>query len=281
LAGIFERTLNNKEYSMNRFRSLLVIGLAFGYFHQTAVAQSPSNELVLSQAKHLITTGVNSANDQMLDRARSTLLPLVQDQQVSALALYYLGYIDFRMATIHPGMDKDSIVTYFERGIESLRSATEKNAKCAEAYALLGSCYGQKIRYYPLAGIILGPKSGAAFSTALALEPENPRVVLLDAISTYYTPALFGGSKEKGLQGFRKAAVLFDRWRSPDSLQPDWGYDEAYTWIGLAYLEQKEALSAQKAFQRALEINPHNGWVKYVLLPRADQILEEKKNSAE
>jgi tetratricopeptide (TPR) repeat protein len=278
LAGIFERTLNNKEYFMNRFRSLLIIGFAFGCFHQTAVAQSPSNELVISRAKHLITAGANSANDQVLDRARSTLLPLVQDQQFSALALYYLGYIDFRLATMHPGMDKDSIVTYFERGIESLRSATEKNAKCAEAYALLGSCYGQKIRFYPLAAIILGPKAGAAFSTALALEPENPRVVLLDAISTYYTPALFGGSKEKGLQGFRKAAALFDRWKNPDSLQPDWGYDEAYTWIGIAYLEQNEAQSSKKAFQRALEINPNNGWVKYVLLPRADQMPEGTKN---
>jgi tetratricopeptide (TPR) repeat protein len=262
---------------MNTLRPLLFIALAFSFFHHAAVAQDLSSALVVAQAKHFITIGVNSANDTLLNRARSMLLPLVQDQQVSALALYYLGFIDFRIASIHPSMDKDSIVMYLERGTESLQLATNKNNKPAEAYALLASCYGQKIRYYPLAGITLGPRAGAALSTALNLEPDNPRVVLLDAISTYNTPALFGGSKEKGLQGFRKAAVLFDRWKNPDSLQPDWGYDEAYVWMGIAYLDQKDAVSAKRAFQRALEINPHNGWAKYVLLPHADRILEGKE----
>jgi tetratricopeptide (TPR) repeat protein len=263
---------------MQRFLSFIVLGLALGFLHYGAIAQNPSNEIIITQAKQLITEGVNTADDRLILEARDMLLPLTEDNRFSFLALYYLGFADYRIASIHPGMDKDSIVTYLERGIESLRSATEKNGKFAEAYALLASCYGQKIRFYPLAGIILGPKSGSALSTALALEPENPRVVLLNAMSTYFTPALFGGSKEEGLQGFRKATALFDRWKSADSLQPDWGYDEAYIWIGIANLEQKEPMSARKAFQRALEINPNNGWAKYVLLPRADKDLEAKKN---
>ena len=263
---------------MQRFLSFIVLGLTLGVLHDDAIAQNPSNEIIITQAKHLITEGVNTADDRLILKAREILVPLTGDNPFSPIALYYIGFADYRMASIHPGMDKDSIVAYLEHGIESLQSATDKNGKFAEAYALLASCYGQKIRYYPLAGITLGPKSGKALSIAMALEPENPRVVLLNAMSTYFTPAFFGGSKEEGLQGFRKATALFDRWKSPDSLQPDWGYDEAYIWIGIANLEQKEPMSARRAFQRALEINPKNGWAKYELLPRADRDLEAKKN---
>jgi len=261
---------------MNKHCMLFVFALALGCFKSNAIAQDSSDKIIID-AKHLITEGLHTADDRLLLEARARLLPLAHDDRLSSLAWYYLGYIDYRLASIHPAMDKDSIVAYLERGIESFQAATAKDNKFAEAYALLASCYGQKIRYYPLAGITLGPKSGSALSTAMALEPENPRIVLLNALSLYFTPALFGGSKEEGLQGFRKAAALFDRWKSPDSLQPDWGYDEAYTWIGFAYLDQHDTLGAKKAFERALEINPKNGWVKYVLLPRADRDLEDKK----
>jgi hypothetical protein len=43
-------------------------------------------------------------------------------------------------------------------------------------------------------GMTLGPRAGTAMQSALALAPENPRVVLLDAIATYYRPPMFGGN---------------------------------------------------------------------------------------
>ena len=65
-------------------------------------------------------------------------------------------------------------------------------------------------------------------SKAKMLFPENPRVALLAAISKYNTPAMFGGGKEEGFEAFKKAAELFDRWKTTDSLQPDWGKEEIY-----------------------------------------------------
>jgi len=79
---------------------------------------------------------------------------------------------------------------------------------------------------------------------------------------------LFGGGKEKGFEALKKAAELFDRWRTSDSLQPDWGREQVYAWIGLVHLDRNETILAWKAFEKALEINPDYGWVKYVLMKK-------------
>ena len=46
---------------------------------------------------------------------------------------------------------------------------------------------------------------------------------------------------------------------------------ETYAWLGLAYLDRDERDLARVAFERALEIDPHNGWVEHVLMPKLAQ----------
>ncbi len=45
--------------------------------------------------------------------------------------------------------------------------------------------------------------------SAQQMEPNNPRVILLDAMGNSYNPAMFGGSKEKALIGFKHATEFF------------------------------------------------------------------------
>ena len=45
--------------------------------------------------------------------------------------------------------------------------------------------------------------------SAQQMEPNNPRVILLDAMGNSYNPAMFGGSKEKASIGFKHATEFF------------------------------------------------------------------------
>ena len=72
------------------------------------------------------------------------------------------------------------------------------------------------------------------------------------------------------MKGFRRAAELFSREKPADPLEPSWGHSEAFAWLGLAYLDRNEKEPAGAAFQKALQINPDFGWVKYVLLPELE-----------
>jgi tetratricopeptide (TPR) repeat protein len=230
--------------------------------------QDRGGEQTIVQAKRLLARAVNEAKRDLFVQAKTMLEPLANNENNGSLAHYYLGYIGYQMGVVVERMDKERAVAYLDTAVEHLEAAIQKDERLAEAYALLSSCYGIKISFSPLKGIILGPKSGSLMGKAKSLAPENPRVALLDAIGTYNTPAIFGGGKDKGFAGFKKAAELFDRWKDADSLQPSWGREEVYAWVGIAHLDRNEPIMARRAFEKALEINPDYGWVKWVLMPR-------------
>ena len=55
----------------------------------------------------------------------------------------------------------------------------------------------------------------------------------------------------------------------------DWGHDEAYAWAGRAAVKLGRIDEARAFYQKALEVNPANGWVAKSLLPE----LEKKAKS--
>ena len=241
-----------------------------------AQTNEPSGAERISQAKAIIQRGVNAANQDLFSTAENLLIHAQHDSRFSALGNYYLGYVAYRRAVVLQQVDKDRAVAYLDTAVSRLEEAISGDNTFAEAYALLSSCYGLKISFSPIKGIILGPQSSAALKKAKKLAPMNPRVALVSAISIYNTPALFGGSKDKGLEELKRGVELFDQWRIVDSLQPDWGKDEVWGWIGIAHMDRKETIQAKRAFDRALEINPDNGWVKNVLLPKLAAQAEAK-----
>jgi tetratricopeptide (TPR) repeat protein len=228
----------------------------------------------ISDAKRLIQQGMNRASENDFEQAKNILIQFTSEADHQALVEYYLGYIDYQFGVVVHRMDKEKAPAYLDSAVEHLEKAIVKDDSFAEAHALLSSCYGIQISFYPLSGIWRGPKSGSEMDKAKTLTPENPRVALLGAIGTYNTPALFGGGKEKGFEALKKAAELFGRWKTADSLQPDWGREQVYAWIGLAHIDRNETILARKAFEKALEINPDYGWVKYGLMPKVTSNVE-------
>jgi tetratricopeptide (TPR) repeat protein len=230
-------------------------------------AQSPDSLIV--QGKAVIANAINQWDATQMQRARAHFERLLAGKQHEALVHYYVGYCDYRLATLYRQQQNSELAKKFlDDATTHLEAAVKVDNKSAEAYALLSSCYGQKIGDAPMLGMTLGPKAGMTMDAAINLSPENPRVILLDAIGTYFRPAMFGGDKDKALAGFKRAAELFEKQKNTDPLQPDWGHSEAYAWIGVAYLDKKETAAAKAALDRALAVDPDNGWVKNSLYPR-------------
>jgi len=68
-----------------------------------------------------------------------------------------------------------------------------------------------------------GMESNDHLKKAEQLDPTNPRPVLFQAQSVFYTPETFGGGKDAAKPLFDKAAVLFDNFKPADDLSPVWG----------------------------------------------------------
>lgn len=72
-----------------------------------------------------------------------------------------------------------------------------------------------------------GMKAMEELKKAETLDPNNPRVALIKAEDTYFTPEQYGGSKEKGLEQFKTALEKFNAFKPKTALDPNWGKAEA------------------------------------------------------
>jgi hypothetical protein len=71
-----------------------------------------------------------------------------------------------------------------------------------------------------------GPAAQQALETAKGLDPNNPRVYLLegmDGMDKYYTPEQYGGSKTEGKQLWEEAVKKFETFKPASSIHPSWG----------------------------------------------------------
>ena len=234
------------------------------------LAQS-AGSLIIS-GRQMLQAGENAGDLDAMYAARATFERTLADTALVAWGHYYIALADYRIAGLLSEESKDQASEHLKVAVEHLKKATEIDPQAAEAYALLSSAYGLQIGLSPMKSMLLGPRVGKASQKAKQLAPDNPRVVLSAAISDFNTPEMFGGSKEKGLQGFRRAAELFAREEPIDPIQPVWGHREAYAWIGIAYQDRGELESARAAFEKALEVDKDFGWVKYVLLPELEKV---------
>ena len=246
-------------------RSLVcLIAIAHPILAQTA------DSLIIS-GRQMLQVGESASDLDAMYAARATFERTLADAGLAAWSHYYLALADFRIANLLREESKEQAAEHLKTAVEHLQKATKIDPQAAEAYALLSSVYGRQVGMSPMKSMFIGPKLGKAIQKAQQLAPDNPRVVLSAAISDFNTPEMFGGSKEKGLQGFQRAAELFAQEEPTDPIQPVWGHSEAYAWLGIAYQGQGELESARSAFEKALEVDPDFGWVKDWLLPELEK----------
>lgn len=68
-----------------------------------------------------------------------------------------------------------------------------------------------------------GPAASEALETAKKLNPENPRVYLLEGQDKLYTPEQYGGSKEEAKKLFEEALKKYESFKPESSIHPNWG----------------------------------------------------------
>ena len=205
-------------------------------------------------------SGLTHANEIPAIDAASNTMNISALQNLSQQTQDYdRAYANYRLAITA------NILGQGETAVNALISAqaTLENLDQADAdnLALLASVYGMQIALDSNRGASLGPKIGQALAQAQALEPSNPRIVLVEAISAFNTPVMFGGSMKKALDLSTKAIELYNN--PCDDIC--WGHAEAYTWRGLAKQNMGDAQGAIADWQSAIEVQPDYGWARFLI----------------
>ena len=139
-------------------------------------------------------------------------------------------------------------------------------------YAYKAAYYGYRIGVSKLQAPFLGPKSNDYAKKAIKTDAGNPLGYQQYGNILFYTPFLFGGSKEDAAGHLLKAMKLMEA--KPEQLQWNWNYLSLLTAIAELYYETDNQKMAVYYLQKTLTKEPAYQWVKNELLP-----LYLKKNN--
>lgn len=238
-------------------------------FSAAPTAHAQSADSLVQRGQMLLERGVTAGDEASLQQARALFKRVAAASDDAVWAHYYAGLANYRIASLSLDSDDDRADAHLDDALDHLQRAVEAQSNLAEAHALLGTVYGLKARGGMLSGMRYGPKADGAMERARSLAPDNPRVILLNAVSLLNKPSRWGGDRDQAEAELQRAIQQFEaKPTDDDPLVPQWGHADAYAWLGIAHMKADEMSQARDAFEQALAIRPGYAWVESALLPQ-------------
>ncbi len=191
----------------------------------TAKATDPKYMLAMERNVALIDTangvatfiGANNAFERIGNANPTEWLPI-----------YYRAF-----CTIMIGMKQATPLKmdeYYDKAELLINHADSLSPNNSEIVVLQSWINSMKISIDPMTrGQKLGPLSAMLTEKAIKLNPENPRAYFLKGSGLFYTPANYGGGKEKALPILEIAMEKFKAAKHENNIVPKWGEDVTAT----------------------------------------------------
>jgi len=116
---------------------------------------------------------------------------------------------------------------YFDKALLAIDQANNLSAENSEIFALKGYIQFMKMSIDPQARLSFMSAAAASLGKAKALDPDNPRIYLINGQNTFYTPEAFGGGKAKAKPILENAVTKFAIFKPSSTIAPTWGSDRA------------------------------------------------------
>jgi hypothetical protein len=141
------------------------------------------------------------------------------------LPFYYAALCHINIANQYFQLQKpDQIDPVLDRAEPLLNSAASLEKDQSEILLLKKMYNTARMMADPMNRYMTyGVEAETALQTAKSLNPQNPRVYLMEGIDKFYTPEQYGGSKTEGLRLFKESETHFGEWKPASSIHPDWG----------------------------------------------------------
>jgi hypothetical protein len=158
---------------------------------------------------------LSAAFERIGDAEKTQWLPYYYAALAQVNAAYMMGMENMKPETVDPMASK----------AEALLTKAEANVqKNSEVFVLKKMIASLRMMVDPMnRWQTYGPQAAEALQTAKSLNPDNPRVFLLEAQDKFFTPEQFGGSKEEAKKLFEEALKKYEAFRPATPLDPVWG----------------------------------------------------------
>ena len=174
---------------------------------------------------------------------------------------YYYGYTGYLISIKNHDL-ADHYIVKAEQLLSIILGKTPENST---ALAYSGSFIGFKIGMDKFKAMRLGPKSLEYINRSITLDPLNPQGMLEKGNASYYTPRVFGGSKEEAIKYYQKAIRIYEQKNLQEN---NWMYLNALTVLAQAYEKTSQTAKAHEVYKKILRQEPEFQWVKNDLYPK-------------
>lgn len=184
----------------------------------TAFAQNP--KYVSTMEKNIAALDT-TFDQQTLQGLANTFERIAGAEKAEWLPDYYAAYCYVKMTYNTKG---STIDTYCDKADALINRADSLKPENSEIYTMKAHIRSARISVNPMTrGQKYGTESAELREKAKQLDPSNPRPYYLEGTSAFYTPAMFGGGKDKAKPLFEKALKMFDTFKPASSIAPHWG----------------------------------------------------------
>jgi hypothetical protein len=212
-----------------------------------------------------------------LQRLREAVVPLGADPVWGYLAHYWAGFGSWRLAIngASHGMSTEDLRAHLERAAANFEASIRLRADFADSQAAAAGVHGWLAQFH--GGDTAAMREGIErykrhISRAKELEPDNPRVLWVEAVPYLVLPVDHGGDRAHAVELYRRM-VEVSRPPVASSPLPDWGKPEGLMSLAYAHLNQPapDLESAEQEARAALGLQPDWFYVKDILLPQIEK----------
>jgi hypothetical protein len=184
--------------------------------------QAQSDKYVAAMQKNLTLLDSAKTTDQLQSLA-ATFERIGDAEKTQWLPYYYAALAQTWIGWNPETKDKDAN----SQKINAYLAKAEAIEKNSETYAVENMSATQQMLVDPQTRWATNGKDASeALEKGLALDPNNPRLYYLQAMSLFNTPTQYGGGKDKAKPLFEKSLTLYKA-AQPKPLYPTWGRKQA------------------------------------------------------
>lgn len=167
---------------------------------------------------------LSAAFERIADAEKTKWLPYYYAALTLVNSAYYEGTDNMKAEKVDPIADKAEALINKAESLSQNNSEIYIVKKMIASLRMMADPMNRYMKY--------GPMAEEALTTAMKLNPENPRVYLLQAQDKYFTPEQYGGSKEEAKKLFETAGKKYEAFKPASSIDPIWGKPQVAYFLG-------------------------------------------------
>jgi len=195
---------------------------------------APSDKYIKAMEALVPAVDTTHSMDALTDLANS-FERIANAEKTQWLPFYYAALCHINKANMYfttQQLDKiDPLMDLAEPLLSKAEALQKDNSEifCLKKMFNTGKMMADPMNRY----MIYDAAAKEALEEAKKLDPENPRVYLLEGIDKYYTPEQYGGSKEEAKTLFEEATKKFETFKPASSIHPAWGKGQVTYFLSL------------------------------------------------